>query len=923
MNVGTLSPQQLRSLVEDKWQRDDEALAVGLHVTSFWRGPAEVEFDFGKAQVVHADTVFEVREALLSAEQSKSRIVLLTRLQQSDLGHDVIARLARSRLFTIDHWATLSGLFKAKQLDRTICDVAIAEALLDNRPADGYPPVSAGILDAGTAWRAICRHVFDMGEREPDLVSLLLWATSPSGAARYLAASAELKASLRQRLVVNLGDAADSILRFIESGAGADAVALGVVCQVVFGEGPESTLDAAAARMEQCHSKQQISKRIGGALARAAVEAIADLDRKEDSRPAQHHLQRADELMRQFVCDDYAYRNRLTLLGFEQRLERFGNQIVAAVGQPHAAAILVCEQRQSEVANHRRAKLGQRAEHLTRTEMAVRLARWLSQPQPCPETFPELAHIYQKELSFVDWARESICRGDEIATLTKAYQQLDQAVLVRREEFNQAFANALANWTSIGSKFLGVSGVEDVLSNVVAKIVESNNRVLLVVLDGMSWAVCHELLTDIRQEHWFEGTLDESSMIPSPVIATIPSVTHYSRASLLSGALTPGDASVEKRNFEAHPRLRQVCEKKFPPVLFHKKEVTEGSRGIVGDDLSKAILLLNNRIVGVVINAIDDRLSGAQQIRDNWSINRISPFGALLKLARDSGRVVVLAADHGHVWHRPDAQLHDSETSTRWRPNSNDLREGEIAITGERVQDEAGQKTIVVPWTETIYYKRQQNGYHGGATPQEMVCPLMILTDKSSAYSGLFPCEYPKPEWWSSAPSATVSLDEPAVTIVPVRSGPPTLFDNLKEEDQPLVEPTKPVLAAQPGARGRGDVSVGTGAAGTGAAVSAVDWINRLLSSSAYKEQKNLVRRHAPEDALILRCLAALERHGGMMTPASFSKAADVAAGRLDGLIVQIQRIVNVDGYEILTLSRAENRIELNVPKLKRQFDLD
>ena len=65
MSVGTLSPQQLRSLVEDKWQRDDDALAVGLHVTSAWRGPSEVEFDFGKAQVVRADTVFQVREALL------------------------------------------------------------------------------------------------------------------------------------------------------------------------------------------------------------------------------------------------------------------------------------------------------------------------------------------------------------------------------------------------------------------------------------------------------------------------------------------------------------------------------------------------------------------------------------------------------------------------------------------------------------------------------------------------------------------------------------------------------------------------------------------------------------------------------------------------------------------------------------------
>ena len=38
-----------------------------------------------------------------------------------------------------------------------------------------------------------------------------------------------------------------------------------------------------------------------------------------------------------------------------------------------------------------------------------------------------------------------------------------------------------------------------------------------------------------------------------------------------------------------------------------------------------------------------------------------------------------------------------------------------------------GLSTIIVPWMETIYYKRQQNGYHGGATPQEMICPLVIL----------------------------------------------------------------------------------------------------------------------------------------------------------------------------------------------------
>jgi hypothetical protein len=50
------------------------------------------------------------------------------------------------------------------------------------------------------------------------------------------------------------------------------------------------------------------------------------------------------------------------------------------------------------------------------------------------------------------------------------------------------------------------------------------------------------------------------------------------------------------------------------------------------------------------------------------------------------------------------------------------------------------------------------------------------------------------------------------------------------------------------------------------------------------------------------------------MTPTAFAKAADVPAARLDGLIARIQRVLNVDGYEILTLSRNENRLEAAQP---------
>lgn len=924
MSAGILSPQQLRSLVEDKWQRDSDALAIGLHVSSSMKGPSEVEFEFGKAKVVRADTVFEVREALLAAEREQNRLVLLTGLQQKDLGLDVVARLARSRLFAVDHWASLSSLFKAKELDRSILDPAIAQALMDFAPADGYPPVSAGILDAGTVWRAICRHVFDMGESEPDLVSLLLWASSEKGPKRYKQAGEAICGSLRKRLVHNLGDAAESILRFVESNAGADALALAVTCLVVYGSGEEPTLDAAAARMEQYHANKPIPQTVGRTLGKVAIDAIADLDRHDDPRVAQHHLQRADELLKQFICQEHAYRNPLTRLSFEQRLGRLGHAIQKAIKRPEKSVIAVaqvagvfiegCEARLEEIESHRLAKLGRNKDQVLKAEMAVRLVRWLSGSAAPSGSFAESASQQIREMSFVDWAREPLCRGEEVADLSAAYQLLDQLVLERREAISHSFAKELADWSAVGSKDAGVLGVEDVLGRVVSKVVEAGNKVLVVVLDGMSWAICHELLEDIRQDHWFEATLDESNAPPLPVIATIPSVTHFSRASLLSGMLAKGDQTVERKNFESNKDLVEVCDKRYPPILFHKQQLTEGNRGAISAELSAKLTASNHKVIGVVINAIDDRLSNAQQVVESWSLSRISPLRALLRLARDSGRVVILASDHGHVWHRPDGQYRPYEESSRWRSDDGKCAPDEIVLSGSRMV--AGSDSVIVPWSEKVYYSRQQNGYHGGATPQEMVCPLVLLTDKTSAYSGLYRCEYPKPEWWSAAPTASPVIEEPQVTItIPAdktipKSGTPTLFDldELSKQD------TKPTT---------GKVDSGASSSPSEQSQSSSSWIEALFQSQAYKDQKAMLRRHPVDDAVLRGCLMALDASGGIMTPTAFAKAADIPLVRLDGLVRQIARVLNVDGYEILTLDRTENRMELNVTKLKRQFDLE
>ena len=259
---------------------------------------------------------------------------------------------------------------------------------------------------------------------------------------------------------------------------------------------------------------------------------------------------------------------------------------------------------------------------------------------------------------------------------------------------------------------------------------------------------------------------------------------------------------------------------------------------------------------------------------------------------------MILASDHGHVWHRAESEFEPATEGSRWRQNDGEPKEGEMVIKGKRVLPE---ESIIVPWTDAVHYKRQQHGYHGGATPQEMVCPLVILRDKSSAYSGLSPCAYPKPEWWSAAPVASPVQVEPVVHVT-VPSGQKSLFDPLppeKEEDSKVVAETSDTTSFS------------------------VEWVEKLIDSQAYKDQKAKIKRHPLDDSVVAASLEALVSNGTIMTPIAFAKAAKVTAARLDGMMAQLKRILNVDGYPIITMHRAENKVELNVTKLKRQFDIE
>ena len=140
----------------------------------------------------------------------------------------------------------------------------------------------------------------------------------------------------------------------------------------------------------------------------------------------------------------------------------------------------------------------------------------------------------------------------------------------QRENQNRRFAELMFSWMEAGCRSDTVVLIENVLKTAVLPAAEVA-PVLLIVVDGMSFAVYRELIEDISKNGWVELTRKGEASKPS--IATLPSVTEVSRRTLLSGKLTSGTGEDEKRNFAAQPDLVQVSKPGAAPILFQKSDL--------------------------------------------------------------------------------------------------------------------------------------------------------------------------------------------------------------------------------------------------------------------------------------------------------------------------------------------------------------
>jgi len=616
------------------------------------------------------------------------------------------------------------------------------------------------------------------------------------------------------------------------------------------------------------------------------VECLDQLSREQQRQS----LEDAEAILRSIGADSHAWRSPELASGLEQRLARFGQALVSHVSARAKTISTELLGLYDAVRSHRGARTADR--RMARAEMALRLSRWLADSECKPteafSTLTDAAKRYAVDGALVDWARQVLRGGEANKDLAAGYVQLVERVSEAREDENRRFAELLRKQSGESHAQESLVPVESILEQIVAKAA-AHAPVLVLLLDGMSCAVFRELSADVVDHDWREVGLGGQQRLLG--LSAIPSVTEVSRTSLFCGSIRRGQAGDEVAGFSSHPALLGVSTQGRPPTLFHKASLEGPEDTSLAAGVRKAIADKKQQVVGVVVNAVDDYLDKGDQIEVAWTAQHIRVLDPILSEARDAGRIVILLSDHGHVCER-QTELRQGDEGARWRSAREPIGDGEIEIVSTRAAC-TNDGRVVVPWTEKLRYGAKRNGYHGGATPQEMVIPVGLFWGEGKVPEGLEALPMDLPNWWAepAGPRAEVAARTVAAPK-PKKPVAPTLFDQPAEATSPKAEPE-------------------------------AAWVTDLLASELFARQKQMAGRVRVTDDQVASVLLALASRGGTMTEPALASTLRLPAHRLGGLLAVLQRIINIEGYMILDRQESSDTVVLNDKLLRKQFELD
>lgn len=838
---------------------------IGVRGRPIWSRPDILHVDGEVVRVAVAPSALAMWE-VLAERRDEPWLVVITDRDKEDLGSSLCAHLVNERVLPPDLWQVVEDSFGATQGDPALLrsPQELAEALLAHMPPKGWPPVPAGLLTRDIALESLVQRVLGIPPDRLDAMGLLEWTLDPVRRGGLDPLPETVRGIVATWLPERSGLASRPTLQVVGAGHGADALALALLAGLLS--------DGGRGGLERAEARGLLGHRYGGTTPQGALAiewadaARGLIEARSPGDPAiAHQLTRAEAILKEIGHEGLAETSAVLPSGFDQRIQLFADALQRTM--THHSRLGDAEKAYAELARHLLAeRFDDRRE---RAQMALRALRWLVGGRGgAPSTIVQAAdrHVFQD--AWVDRARMDVWRGDDDAA--NAYGELYRRVSEARERDDEQFAGLLATYTQNDPDPGSLLTVERVVPKVVLPLAKQV-PVLLLVIDAMSAAIATAVAEGIADDGWRELLVPGSSS-RRPVVSAVPTVTEVCRTSLFAGRLMRGGQREEQvglGDLASHADLRAV--------LFHKADLERSRAGeSLPEKVRSTLQDLETRLVGVVLNTIDDSLDRADPGGMRWGVREIAHLPALLRAAREVGRAVVIAADHGHVIERRDSELRTQASSqtARWRPaeGGGPPGDGELLVRGRRVEFGG---SVIVPWRERLRYGPVRAGYHGGISPAEAVTTLLVFGTSVPNGWDLAPPQ--EPDWWLGSTQRDTHPER-------VQAAPPK-------------EPQQPSLFHD-------------------------GLVEQLLASDTYKLQVRRSRRAAVDQDKMVIALGALLGSGGRLPDDRLAAAMSVPRYRLSGMIAAMRRVLNVDGYEVLGYDPDEVTVVLDADLLREQFGL-